>query len=220
MCEVARWVSHAAWWYDGARRLSKINYQEEDLRERKREREREAEGGRVVIPRAFVRARSCTGNSGDQGTERLWYRREKLNEDEEDTEEAASYANETHEARGGGGNGEDTDRPRRGNLRWPLLEGRKGGRASFGTGPSSRSLLAAARWSQQARVFSAFVLPKLRTSNERYLKSEIRAARQKSIHVSDFMSKIRHVTVTKLRSSGLIFSMQLNKYSYILLWRN
>lgn len=75
--------------------------------------------------------------------------RRKLDEDEEDAEEATAH----------GGTGEDTDRPRRSNLRRRTAEGRKGGRASFGTGPSSRSLLSEPRPGEaRRRIFATLVL--------------------------------------------------------------
>lgn len=64
-------------------------------------------------------------------------RRRKLNEDEEDAEEAAARERVTGEW---GKTRTDHEEATYGDAR-PLLEGRKGGRASFGTGPSSRSLL-------------------------------------------------------------------------------
>ncbi|EZA59891.1 hypothetical protein X777_16094 [Ooceraea biroi] len=67
----------------------------------------------------------------------------RLNEDEEDEE--AEEAMTTRARHRGTGEATRTDHEEAtyGDA-WPLLEGRKGGRASFGTGPSSRSLFRAA----------------------------------------------------------------------------
>lgn len=75
MREVARWVSHAAWQYDGAHRLSKINYQEEDLRER----ERRKGGGRAgwlyrVPSRVHGRVQETPETKGRRGCDRQAWR--------------------------------------------------------------------------------------------------------------------------------------------------
>lgn len=134
-----RWVSHGAMVWRGASFIKNKLSREGSER-------REGDGGGTACLRACM-AGVHTGNSGDQETERPRDRRDRDGKWEEEEEEEEKEVQQRRRRRRrseptrlhAGKTGEDTNRPRRSNLRRrPLLEGWKGGGASFGTGPSSR----------------------------------------------------------------------------------